>query len=75
MNNMFMTIFNNERTPKWVKLLIKSVLILFLLTIGAVFAYSSIIRKDYFGLVLSVIYNLIIIAILFVIVKNKWKKK
>lgn len=75
MNNMFTTIFNNDRTPKWIKLLLKIVLLLFVIVIGVAFTYSSIARKDYFGLVLSIIYNLVIIFILGMIVKNKWKKK
>lgn len=74
MNNMFTTIFNNERTPKWVKILIKIVLILFIIIIGVSFTYSSLTRKDYFGLFLSIIYNLIIIFILFMLVKNKRNK-
>lgn len=75
MNNMFTTIFNNERTPKWVKILIKIVLILFIIVIGVSFTYSSLTRKDYFGLFLSIIYNLIIIFILFMLVKNKKRNK
>ncbi len=75
MNNMFTTIFNNDRTPKWIKLLLKIVLLLFVIIIGVIFTYSSINRKDYFGLVLSIIYNLVIIFILGMIVKSKWKKK
>lgn len=75
MNNMFTTIFNNDRTPKWIKLLLKIVLLLFVIIIGVTFTYSSINRKDYFGLVLSIIYNLVIIFILGMIVKSKWKKK
>lgn len=75
MNNMFITIFNDDRTPKWIKLLLKIVLLLFVIIIGVTFTYSSINRKDYFGLVLSIIYNLVIIFILGMIVKSKWKKK
>lgn len=75
MNNMFTTIFNNDRTPKWIKLLLKIVLLLFVIIIGVTFTYSSINRKDYFGLVLSIIYNLIVFFILGMIVKSKWKKK
>lgn len=75
MNNMFTTIFNNDRTPKWIKLLLKIVLLLFVIIIGVTFTYSSINRKDYFGLVLSIVYNLVIIFILGMIVKSKWKKK
>lgn len=75
MNNMFITIFNDDRTPKWIKLLLKIFLLLFVIIIGVTFTYSSINRKDYFGLVLSIIYNLVIIFILGMIVKSKWKKK
>lgn len=75
MNNMFTTIFNNDRTPKWIKLLLKIVLLLFVIIIGVTFTYSSINRKDYFGLVLSIIYNLVIIFILGMIIRSKWKKK
>lgn len=75
MNNMFTTIFNNDRTPKWVKTLIKIVLLSFIIIIGISITYSSLVRKDYFGLFLSVIYNLVIIFILIMIIMNKFKNK
>ena len=78
MNNMFTTIFNNERTPKWVKILIKIVLFLFIIIIGISFTYESLTRKDYFGLGLSIIYDLVILIIIYyyvkAILKNKRKK-
>lgn len=71
MNNLFTTIFNNDRTPKWVKILLKIILLLAILLIGAFFIYSSLNRKDYFGLTLAVIYNIIILAIIFFMLKKK----
>ncbi|MBQ4634475.1 MAG: hypothetical protein IJB71_03920 [Bacilli bacterium] len=75
MNNMFTTIFENERTPKWVKILIKFILLAFILIIGIIFTYSSINRKDYFGLILAILYDLVILTIIFFLIKNKIKVK
>ncbi len=63
MNNFFTTIFASEKTPKWVKILIKYGMILLLLILGIVFTYSTLKSKEYFGFGLSIIYNLFIIAI------------
>lgn len=63
MNNFFTTIFASEKTPKWFKILIKYGMILLLLILGIVFTYSTLKSKEYFGFGLSIIYNLIIIAI------------
>ncbi len=75
MNNMFTTIFNNEKTPKWAKVLLKIILFAFIFGIGIFFTISSINRNDIFGIILASIYNLFMLTILYFLIKGKITKK